>query len=70
MGISNILSVSKNYGLIHTVRFFLIATAIPLIATNGLHKTQWKCSQNATAKTSLLCSPLWEKQIAVTNRAV
>ena len=25
---------------IHTVRFFLIATAIPSIATNGLHRTQ------------------------------
>ena len=38
--------------LIHTVRFFLIATAIPLITTNGLYTTQWKCSHYATATTS------------------
>ena len=40
-------------GLIHTVRFFLIATAIPLITTNGLHRTQWKCSHYAIVTTSL-----------------
>ena len=34
-------------GLIYTVHYFLIATAIPLIATNGLHITQWKCSHYA-----------------------
>ena len=27
-------------GLVHTVRFFLITTAIPHIATNGLYRTQ------------------------------
>ena len=32
--------------------FFLIARAIPLIATNGLYGTQWKCSHCATATTS------------------
>ena len=37
---------------VHTVRFCLIATAIPSIATNGLHRTQWKCSHYATATTS------------------
>ena len=36
-------------GLIHTVRFFRIATVIPLIATNGLHRTQWKFSHYVTA---------------------
>ena len=35
--------------LIHTVRYFLIATAIPLVATNGLYRTQWKCSHYVTA---------------------
>ena len=37
---------------VHTVRFFLIAIVIPSIATNGLHRTQWKCSHYATATTS------------------
>ena len=37
--------------LIHTVRFFLIATAILLITTNGSYRTLWKCSHGATAKT-------------------
>ena len=32
--------------------FFLIATAILSIARNGLHRTQWKCSDYATATTS------------------
>ena len=32
--------------------FFPIATAIPAIATNGLQRTQWKCSHYATATTS------------------
>ena len=39
------------WGLIHTVRFFLIATEIPFIATNGLHRTQWICSHYGTATT-------------------
>ena len=43
---------SFTLGLIHTVRFFLIATAILLIATNGLYRTQWKCSHSATATRS------------------
>ena len=34
------------------MRFFLIATAIHLIATNGLYRTQWKCSHCVTATTS------------------
>ena len=34
--------------LIHTVRFFLIATAILLIARHGLYRTQWKCSHKVT----------------------
>ena len=37
---------------IHTVRFFLIATAIPLVAANGLYRIQWKCSHHATVTTS------------------
>ena len=32
--------------------FFLIATAILFIATNGLHRSQWMCSHIATVKTS------------------
>ena len=32
--------------------FFLIATAINPIATNGLYRTQWKCSHYASATTS------------------
>ena len=36
----------------YTVRFFLIATAIPSIAKNGSHRTQLKCSYYATATTS------------------
>ena len=38
--------------LVHTVRFFLIATAILIIAANGLYRTHWKCSHYATATTS------------------
>ena len=34
------------------MRFFLIATAIPLVTTNGLYRTQWKCSHYATMTTS------------------
>ena len=34
------------------MRFFLIAIAIPFIATNGLYRTQWKCSHYVTATTS------------------
>ena len=37
---------------VHSVHFFLIATAIPLVATNGLHWTQLKCSHYATATKS------------------
>ena len=37
---------------VHNVRVFLIATAIFLIGTNGLYRTQWKCSHYATATTS------------------
>ena len=32
--------------------FFLIATAIPHNATNGLYRTQWKCSHYVTVTTS------------------
>ena len=32
--------------------FFLIATVLPLIATNGLYRTQWKCYHYATVTTS------------------
>ena len=32
--------------------FFLIATASPLIAINGLHRTQWKCLHYVTATIS------------------
>ena len=35
-----------------TLQFFLISTAILLIARNGLYRTQWKCSHYATATTS------------------
>ena len=47
-------SLGCDYSLrpVHTVRFFLIATAIPSITRNGLHRTQWKCSHYATATTS------------------
>ena len=38
---------------IHTVHFFLIATAILLVEVNGLYRIQWKCSHYATATTSL-----------------
>ena len=34
------------------MRFFLIATAIPHIAANGLYRTQWKCSHCVTPTTS------------------
>ena len=44
--------VKTDWRPVHTVRFFLIATAIPSIARNGLHRTQWKCSHYATATTS------------------
>ena len=36
----------------HCAFFFLNETAIPLIAMNGLHRTQRKCSHCAIAKTS------------------
>ena len=36
-----------------TLHFFLIATAIPLITTNGLYRTQWKCSHYVTRATLL-----------------
>ena len=48
----SVYCVSLNLGFVHTVRFFLIATAIPLITTNGLCRTHWKCSYYATATTS------------------
>ena len=32
--------------------FFSIATVIHLITTNGLYRTQWKCSHCATVTTS------------------
>ena len=34
------------------VIFFRIATAILLIAADGLHSTQWKCSHHVTAPAS------------------
>ena len=37
---------------VHTVRFFHIASAIPLLATNGLYGTQRKCSHYETVGTS------------------
>ena len=37
--------------LVRAVQFFLIATSILHIATNGLYRTQWKCSHNAIATT-------------------
>ena len=40
------------WGPIHTALFFLIATVIPHIATNGLHRTQWRYSQCVTVTTS------------------
>ena len=53
--------VTEGYVLDHVVvvvvrahshcAFFLIATAILLIATNGLHRTQWNCSHYVTATT-------------------
>ena len=47
-------SVKKNkaLGLVHTLRFFLIATVIIHIATDGLYRIQWKCSHYVTATTS------------------
>ena len=48
------VSLHVGLGFIHTVRFFLIATVIPIIATNGLHRTQWKCSHHATVTTSIV----------------
>ena len=47
------------------MRFSLIATAIPLITTNGLHRTKWKCSHYGTATTSL--TPM--QPIASKNRS-
>ena len=55
---------------------FLIATAIPLIATNGLQRTQCKCSHYATVTTSLTpMQPIMSKnksqsQIAQCERAL
>ena len=51
------LLVSKSFLVhllrpVHTVRFFLIATAILLIVTNALYRIQWKCSHCVTATTS------------------
>ena len=45
----------------YTVNFFLIATAIPLIATNGLSRTQWTCLHCATAINSPANSALLAK---------
>ena len=52
--INNLLTLSRteHLRLIYTAYFFLIATAILLIVTDGLHRTQWKCSHYATATTS------------------
>ena len=56
--------------------FFLIATAIPLIATNGLHGTQWKCSHYATVTTSptpiqpIMSKSKSQSQIAQCERAL
>ena len=35
----------------HCKFFFLNVTAIPLVTSNGLYRTQWKCSHYAIAKT-------------------
>ena len=48
-------------GLIRTVRFFLIATAILLIATNGLQSTHWKCSHYTTATSTTPIQPIMSK---------
>ena len=56
--------------------FFLIATAIPLIATNGFHRTQWKCSHYATMTTSptpiqpIMSKNKSQSQIAQCERAL
>ena len=60
----------KGWGLIHTMRFFLIATAILLIATNGLHRTQRKCSHYATATSPTSMQPIVSKNKSVTDRTV
>ena len=55
---------------VHTVRFFLIASAILLIATNGLYRTQWKCSHctTVTASPPPMQTIVSKKQIAVAIR--
>ena len=46
-------------------------TAIPFIAANELHRTQWKCSHYATATTSPDYRAHYElNQIAVANNTV
>ena len=49
-----ILCIAFMYSLwfIHTVRFFLIPTAIPLITENGLYRIEWKCLHYVTVTTS------------------
>ena len=58
------------YRPVHIVRFFLIATAILLITTNGLYRSKWKCSHFVTATTSPTpIQPIVsKKQIAVAIR--
>ena len=48
---NNILKIFS-LRLIHTVHFFLIATAILLITRNGLYRSQRKCSHYANSTTS------------------
>ena len=55
-------------GFIHTVRFFLIATAIPLIATNGLHRGSMKVFTLCDCDiTNCYTSHYEQKQIPVAN---
>ena len=65
-------SVYDELGHVHTVRLFPVVTAIPLIATNGLHRPQWKCSHCATvtASPAPIQPIIIKKQIAVANRTV
>ena len=56
----------------HCAFFFWWRLLIPLIVTNGLHKTRWKCSHYATCDniTNSTVSHYEQKQIAVANHTV
>ena len=63
--LNHLFQTFTHLGLVHTVRVFLIATAILLIATNVLSMTQWKCSHNVTATTSPTpIQPIMSKNIS------